>query len=61
MKVLITTSFLLASIIVSMLLGKYIASTRDFRTRTAIIVASLLLWTACVWLLMLYWRNAVGQ
>jgi hypothetical protein len=59
MKTLITGLFIAASVIVSLLLGKCIASTRDFKTRTAIIIGSLLLWSACVWLLMLYWRNTL--
>ena len=58
MKVLITISFVAVSVVVAMLLGKCIASTRDFMTRTAIIIASLLLWSACVWLFMLYWRGS---
>ena len=58
MKTLITGSFVVAAVIISILLGKCIAAAQDFRTRIAIIVGSLLLWTACVWLLMLYWRNA---
>jgi hypothetical protein len=56
-KILITTLFAAVSLLVVMLLSKVIASTRDFRTRAAIIIASLILWTACVWLLMLYWRG----
>ena len=61
MKILVTTLFVAASVIVAMLLGKFIASTRDFMTRSAIIIGALLLWTACVWLLLLYWRNAFEQ
>jgi len=61
MKVTVTILFVFVSMIVAMALGKYIASTRDFATRSAIIIASLLLWTACVWLLMLYWRGAVAH
>jgi hypothetical protein len=61
MKTLITGSFVVAAVIISMLLGKCIAGAQDFRTRIAIILGSLLLWTACVWLLMLYWRNTPGQ
>lgn len=58
MKQLITVAFVLAAIIISLVLGKCIAAARDFRTRVAIIVGVLALWTACVWLLLLYWRNA---
>jgi len=56
-KILITTLFGAVSLVVVMLLSKAIASTRDFMTRVAIIIASLILWTACVWLLLLYWRG----
>ncbi len=61
MKLWITAAFVAASMIVAMLVGKCLASTKDFMTRAAIIIASLLLWTACVWLLLLVWRNAVEQ
>ncbi len=58
MKTLVTALFVVAAVIISILLGKCIAAAKDFRTRTAIILGSLLLWTACVWLLLIYWRNA---
>jgi putative Mn2+ efflux pump MntP len=58
MKTLVTALFIVAAVVISMLLGKYIARAKDFRTRLAIIIGAMLLWTACVWLLMLYWRNA---
>ena len=58
MKTLVTALFVVAAVVISLLLGKYIAAAKDFRTRIAIILGALLLWTACVWLLMLYWRNA---
>ena len=58
MKTAITAIFVVASVIFAMALGKYIASTRDLRTRSAIMIAALLLWTAGIWLLLLYWRNA---
>ena len=58
MKTLVTAGFVIAAIIISMFLGKCIATAKDFRTRIAIIVGSLALWTACVWLLLLYWRDA---
>lgn len=61
MKLFVTVAFVIAAIIISMLLGKCIAAAKDFRTRIAIIVGSLALWTACVWLLLLYWRNANGE
>jgi hypothetical protein len=61
MKMLVTATFGIAAVIIAMLLGKCIASAKDFRTRAAIILGSLLLWTACVWLMMLYWRNAFAQ
>ena len=61
MKMLVTATFGIAAVIIAMLLGKCIAAAKDFRTRVAIILGSLLLWTACVWLMMLYWRNAFGQ
>ena len=61
MKTLVTALFVVAAVMISMLLGKYIVSTRDWRVRVAILVGSLVLWTACVWLLMLYWRNTLGQ
>ena len=57
MKTLVTALFMLAAVVISMLLGKYIATAKDFRTRVAILLGAALLWTACVWLLMLYWRN----
>ena len=58
MKTLVTALFVVAAVVISMLLGKYIVSTRDWRVRIAILVGALVLWTACVWLMMLYWRNA---
>ena len=58
MKTFVTALFVVAAVMISMVLGKYIVSTRDWRVRVAILVGSLLLWTACVWLMMLYWRNA---
>jgi hypothetical protein len=58
MKTLITGSFVVTAVIISIVLGKCIAAAQDFTTRIAIILGSLLLWTACVWLLMLYWRHA---
>jgi putative Mn2+ efflux pump MntP len=58
MKTLVTALFVVAAVVISMLLGRFIATAKDFRTRAAIIVGALLLWTACVWLLILYWRNA---
>ncbi len=58
---LIPALFILASVIISMLLGKCIASTKDIRTRVAVVIGSLALWTACVWLLILYWRGAFEQ
>jgi hypothetical protein len=58
MKTLVTALFVVAAVVIAMLLGKCIATAKDFRTRIAIIVGSLLLWTACVWLLLLYWRDA---
>jgi hypothetical protein len=61
MKQLVTAAFVLAAVIISMVLGKCIAAAKDLRTRIAIIVGALALWTACVWLLLLYWRNAVGR
>jgi hypothetical protein len=61
MKIAITAAFVVVSVIASMLLGKCIASAKDFMTRAAIIIGALLLWTACVWLLLLYWRNAYPQ
>lgn len=61
MKALVTAVFVVAAVIISMVLGKCIATAKDFGTRIAIILGALLLWTACVWLLLLYWRNAVGQ
>lgn len=61
MKTLVTALFVVAAVVISMLLGKYIVSTRDWRVRVAILVGSLVLWTACVWLMMLYWRNAYAQ
>jgi hypothetical protein len=61
MKTLVTALFVVAGVMISMLLGKYIVSTRDWRVRVAILVGSLVLWTACVWLMMLYWRNAYEQ
>ena len=60
MKQLVTAGFVLAAVIISLVLGRFIAAAKDFRTRIAIIVGALALWTACVWLLLLYWRNAVG-
>jgi hypothetical protein len=61
MRMAITLTLIVIAGIVSMVLGKYIAAAKDLRTRIAIIVATLLLWTACVWLLLLYWRNAFTQ
>ena len=61
MKTLVTALFVVVAVVISMLLGKYIISTRDWRVRVAILVGSLVLWTACVWLMMLYWRNAYEQ
>jgi NADH:ubiquinone oxidoreductase subunit 6 (subunit J) len=61
MKTFVTALFVVAAVVISMLLGKYIVSTRDWRVRVAILVGSLVLWTACVWLMMLYWRNAYEQ
>ncbi len=61
MKTLVTVVFVVAAVLISMVLGKCIATAKDFRTRIAIILGSLLLWTACVWLLILYWRNTAGQ
>jgi hypothetical protein len=61
MRTVITVVFVIVAAIMSMVVGKYIASTKDLKTRAAIIVAALLLWTACVWLLLLYWRNIVDQ
>ena len=61
MRTLITVVFVIGAAIISMVLGKYIAAAKDLRTRTAIILAALCLWTACVWLLLLYWRNAFEQ
>jgi len=61
MKILATALFVAVSVVVVMLLGKCIASSRDFMTRVAIIIASLLLWTACVWLLLLFWRNGIAS
>jgi protein-S-isoprenylcysteine O-methyltransferase Ste14 len=61
MRTLITVLFGAVSVVVAMLLGKCIASSKDFKTRSAIIIGALLLWTACVWLLLLYWRNAFAQ
>jgi hypothetical protein len=61
MKFWITAAFVVASMIAAMLVGKSLASTKDFMTRAAIIIASFLLWTAAVWLLLLLWRNAVEQ
>ena len=57
MKMFVTAGFIIAAVIISLFLGKCIAGAKDFRTRIAIIVGSLALWTACVWLLLLYWRN----
>ncbi len=57
MKTIVTALFVVAAVIISILLGKCIAAAKDFRTRIAIILGSLLLWTACVWLLLIYWRN----
>lgn len=61
MRMVITLALVIIAGIVSMVLGKYIAAAKDLRTRIAIIVATLLLWTACVWLMMLYWRGAFEQ
>ena len=61
MKIWMTALFVVGSIIVAMLVGKCLASTKDFKTRAAVIIASLLLWTAGVWLVLLLWRNAVEQ
>jgi hypothetical protein len=61
MKLFVTAAFIVAAVIISVLLGKFIASTKDFTSRMAIIVGALALWTACVWLLLLYWRNAGAQ
>jgi hypothetical protein len=61
MKILVTALFAAVSVVVVMLLGKCIASSRDFMTRAAIVIASLLLWTACVWLLLLFWRNGIAS
>lgn len=58
---LITALFILASVIISILLGKCIASTNDIRTRASVVIGSLALWTACVWLLILYWRGTFEQ
>jgi hypothetical protein len=59
MKILVTTLFGVASLVIAMFLGKCIAATKDFMTRAAIIIASLLLWTAAIWLLLLYWRHGL--
>jgi len=61
MKLWITAAFVVGSIIMAMLLGKCLASTKDFKPRAAVIIASLLLWTAGVWLLLLLWRGALQQ
>jgi hypothetical protein len=61
MRIFVTAGFIIFAAVVAMLLGKYIAAAKDLKTRAAIIVAALLLWTACVWLLLLYWRGAFAQ
>ena len=57
MKLFVSAGFIVAAVVISVVLGKFIASAKDFRSRMAIIIGALALWTACVWLLLLYWRN----